>query len=80
MLLLAGYDSGVGILTVSISKSRMYSFLQLGQRSAKQLPCSSASLPLGIPDRRCSPSTFWLTTRVTLPRLTSSDMACKQGL
>ena len=44
--------SGLAFLTVSISKSRMYSFLQLGQRSAKQLPCSSASLSLGIPDRR----------------------------
>ena len=76
--LLCSPAHGTGKLrTVSISKSRMYSFLQLGHRSAKQLPCSSASLFRGTPERRCSPSTFWLTTRLTLPRLTSSAMACQ---
>lgn len=46
--------------TVSISKSRTYSVRHFSQRSAKQLPCSSASWSRGTPDRRCRLSTFWL--------------------
>ena len=50
----------VGELTLTISKSRTYSVLHLGQRSTKQLPCSSASWAGVTPERRCRPSTFWL--------------------
>mmetsp|Transcript_37356 Transcript_37356/g.105396 ORF Transcript_37356/g.105396 Transcript_37356/m.105396 type:complete len:204 (+) Transcript_37356:853-1464(+) len=46
--------------TVSISKSRMYSLLHFGQRSEKLFPWSSARHSLGMPDRTCKLSTFWL--------------------
>lgn len=63
------------VLTVSMENGRRYSFLQLEQRSAKQLPCSSAILSRGTPERRCSPSTFWLTTKTTFPQATSAEIA-----
>jgi hypothetical protein len=41
--------------------------LQASQRSAKQLPCSSAMQERGTPDLRCRLSTFWEHTYLTLP-------------
>ena len=53
--------------TVSTSKSRMEVWWQRGQVSLKQLPCNSASWKSAVPERRCNPSTFWLTTYLTMP-------------
>lgn len=66
--------------TVSTSKSLIYSCRHLEQLSAKQLPCSSANLHLGIPDLRCKQSTFWLTTYFNLPSFSKLTKACKQDV
>mmetsp|Transcript_34100 Transcript_34100/g.101412 ORF Transcript_34100/g.101412 Transcript_34100/m.101412 type:complete len:259 (+) Transcript_34100:122-898(+) len=68
--------------TVSTSKSRAYSRRHTWQRSAKQLPCSSARRCRGTPLRRCKLSTFWLHTFVSLPHWSSptSAMCVKLGM
>lgn len=66
-------------LTVSISKSRMYSVPHCEQRSAKQLPCSSASWLRGTPERTCRLSTFWLQMYCSLPDCVRASRACSAG-
>jgi len=54
--------------------------LHAWQRSAKQLPCSSASVARGTPLRVCRQSTFWLHTQRTRPVATRAAMAmCLHG-
>mmetsp|Transcript_26001 Transcript_26001/g.66018 ORF Transcript_26001/g.66018 Transcript_26001/m.66018 type:complete len:374 (+) Transcript_26001:115-1236(+) len=53
--------------TEGTSKSRTYSRRHVSHTSRKQLPCSSASLSRGSPERMCRQSTFWLTTRARRP-------------
>mmetsp|Transcript_6545 Transcript_6545/g.26660 ORF Transcript_6545/g.26660 Transcript_6545/m.26660 type:complete len:273 (-) Transcript_6545:51-869(-) len=61
--------------TDSTSKSLTYSAPQSSHRSAKQLPCSSASSSRGIPLRRCRQSTFCEMVYTTLPAAASVRMA-----
>ena len=68
----------VWLLTVSISKSRTYSRphrLRL-HFSTKHEPCSSASRSRSMPERVCSPSTFWLMTQVSLPARCRATRNC----
>lgn len=65
-----------GLRAVSISKSRMYWRLHRPHFSTKQEPCSSARLARRMPERLCSPSTFWLITHVSCPVACSATSAC----
>lgn len=57
------------------SNSRNCSLPHFSHFSMKMLPWISESLSRAIPDRRCNPSTFWLTTSLAYPAPTSAASA-----